>query len=111
MTPTQPTVADLRKQAKAAGIDVPAKATHAQLLELLKTDEGDMTPTQPTVADGKVEIRRPIAHVTERGDWLDPFSGLTVYYGADTCRRSGAVRDGDEAVLTVPAEEAEQYGD
>lgn len=66
-------------------------------------DEAD----QPT-AEGR--IRRPIVEVTDRGDWRDPFSGLMTFHGNDRNPESGAVRDGDEAVLPVAQETADDAG-
>lgn len=43
--------------------------------------------------------KRKIEKVTERGDWLDPFSGILVYFGSEVCEQSGARRDGEYAVL------------
>jgi hypothetical protein len=43
--------------------------------------------------------KRKIEKFTERGDWLDPFSGILVYYGSEVCEQSGARRDGEYAVL------------
>lgn len=43
--------------------------------------------------------RRKIEDVNARGDWVDPFSGLRVYYESVVCQQSGARRDGDYAVL------------
>jgi hypothetical protein len=58
-------------------------------------DEGD--------GDGPTrEIRKKIPHVNERGDWTDPFSGLVTFHGNDRNPQSGAIRQGDTAVLTVP---------
>lgn len=60
-------------------------------------DEGDRPD------DGETrEISRKIEHVTERGDWTDPFSGLVTFHGNDRNPQSGAIRRGDTAVLVVP---------
>jgi hypothetical protein len=50
---------------------------------------------------GRREVRKKIETVTARGDWVDPFSGLQVYFGDDINPTNGARRDGDEAVKWV----------
>lgn len=53
-------------------------------------------PTDEVSGSGN---RRKIQRITERGDWLDPFSGLMVHHSAEVCLPSGARRDGDFAVI------------
>lgn len=90
---SNPTKDQLLEQAKELGIEVPADATKADIEALLPA---------PEPAEGKrKEERRKIETVSERGDWLDPFSGLTVAAGNEVNPTNGARREGDEAVLYV----------
>jgi hypothetical protein len=98
----------------------PSKAPEAPVVQDIEIPPGVVpgeTPGWPVDDDGKLipltnEQRTELAKeaapksgrvkiekFTERGDWLDPFSGILVYFGADVCEQSGARRDGEYAVL------------
>jgi hypothetical protein len=123
-------VTELRTQAEALGVDVPAKATKAQITALIakqeqggasaNSDANDSPPDttakakpaakapapkeDPAPKEAKAkEERRKIETTTDRGDWTDPFSGLVVATGNEVNPRNGVRRDGDEAVLTTYA--------
>lgn len=131
------TVEQLRAFAGERGITVPEKAKKAEIISAIEAapapapaDGGDQaaaeqsaeggTPadtsadgedaaveTEVDREDGFVEVRRPIEHVNDRGDWTCPFSGLRVMAGSEICPQSGAHRDGDEAyIVTTPDEES-----
>jgi len=84
----------------------PVDATTGKPLDLTpdereKLAAAEITPPKPA---GKASAeRRSIERFSARGDWLDPFSGLMVYYGSDRCEQSGAVREGGEAVVSRAA--------
>ncbi len=58
-------------------------------------------PAAEKAASGRRQERKTIATVTARGDWVDPFSGLTVAVGNEVNPTNGVRRDGDEAVMWV----------
>jgi hypothetical protein len=58
-------------------------------------------PAAEKQASGRREERKPIETTTPRGDWVDPFSGLTVAMGNEVNPTNGARREGDEAVIWV----------
>ncbi len=66
---------------------------------------------EPEPSGEYVEVRREIVRTTIDGDWWDPFSDHAMHHSVDVCPVNGARRDGDEAVLRVPAEEADRYAD
>lgn len=123
----EPTMKDLRAQAKTLDITLAAGTTKEQAQEQIAAAQAaqatapstqeqppsnveDHRPADPLgdapdEPGGELEtreIRKPIEHITERGDWTDPFSGLVTFHGNDRNPQSGAYRDGDEAVLVVP---------
>lgn len=128
------TVEQLRALAGERGITVPERAKKAELIEAIEAaaaadaeagdqdaqgDTGGDTPadagdgedalveTETELDNGLVEVRRPIEHVNDRGDWTCPFSGLRVMAGSEICPQSGAHRYGDEAyIVTAPDEES-----
>jgi membrane protein involved in colicin uptake len=116
---SNPTKDQLLEQAKELGIEVPDDATKADIEGLLdekaKADkaaaEADKKAAdEKAKAEGKKaapadstrkrkEERRQIEEITERGDWLDPFSGKTVATGNEVNPINQVRREGDEAVL------------
>lgn len=106
----------LRALAKQLGIKIPVGTTRMQAVEMLSADvpSAELAPaakpkaSKPKKADtpdGYRDIRKPITEVNERGDWVDPHSGLRVHHSARVCVQSGAQRDGDVAVLRVKVAE------
>jgi hypothetical protein len=90
---------------RAAPESVPAASQEAAPQKTEDHRPNDPLGEAPDEGDGDGptrEIRRKIEHVNERGDWTDPFSGLVTFHGNDRNPQSGAIRQGDTAVLTVP---------
>ena len=99
--PTQENPGDTPGDASAAG-EPPSPANPEEVDALTVEDQ-----TEVERDDGLIEIRRPIEHVNDRGDWTCPFSGLRVMASSLICPQSGAHRDGDEAyIVTEPDEES-----
>lgn len=86
----------------AAGTIAPDPAS------MTRSSAAPIAETETELDDGRIELRRPIENFTPRGDWTDPFSGLIVMHSNAVCVQSGAVREGDEAVVRVSQEQAEE---
>ncbi|HYI80009.1 MAG TPA: hypothetical protein VEW67_04040 [Thermoleophilaceae bacterium] len=89
-----------------AADDTPADEPAADPADEVDADEPEAEPSGEYV-----EVRRKIERTTIDGDWWDPFSDHSMHHSVDVCPVNGARRDGDEAVLLVPAEEADRYAD
>ena len=93
---------DIPGDTEGAG-DPPAPANPDEVAALTVDDQ-----VETEREDGLIEIRRPIEHVNDRGDWTCPFSGLRVMAGSLICPQSGAHRDGDEAYIVTAPDEVEE---
>lgn len=91
---------------ESEGAEPPAAEPAAAADTQVDDEDDDEEP-----AGDYVEVRLKIERTTGDGDWWDPFSGHAMHHSVDVCPINGARRDGDEAVLVVPAEEAGRYGD